>query len=234
MAREKLRITKEWLQQLGIADVSKDGVVTGVNGKVKKISINTKPHPFGKDKIYHVVAVYDKDLYREKGYGGTRTLMLSRVMYAWYYGVCPEDFDVDHIDNNSLNDTLDNLRLLSRGDNNRRHKPSNKILANMPEEELEKYLDGMKEYKKKIDELREEIYSLKSQKLQVESLLKDIKSKFKKQELKFEEYLNWKASLENDYDEIKLDLRTARDELRDIKGYQKKFKDKYLGKYKEN
>lgn len=235
MSREKLRITKEWLQQHGIVDVSKDGVVTGVKGEKRVLTITTK-HPYGKDKSYHAITVYDSDLYKEKKGrgGGIRTLLLSRVMYAWYHDVCPEDFDVDHIDNNSLNDTLDNLRLLSRGDNNRRHKPRNKILANIPEEELEKYLDGMKEYKKKIDELREEIYSLKSQKLQVESLLKDIKSKFKKQELKFEEYLNWKASLENDYDEIKLDLRTAREELRDIKVYQKKFKDKYLGEYKEN
>lgn len=234
MSREKLRITKEWLQQLGIADVSKDGVVTDVKGKVKKISTNTKKHPFGKDKIYHVVAVYDKDLYKEKGYGGTRTLMLSRVMYAWYYGICPEDFDVDHIDNNSLNDTLDNLRLLSRGDNNRRHKPSNKILAKMPEEELEKYLDGMREFKKQIDELKEEIYFLKSQKLQTESRLKYIKSKLKDKELSYEEYDFSKALWESDYANIKENLKISRDKLTEVNKQAKEFKDTFLRKYKEN
>lgn len=233
MAREKLRITKEWLQQHGIVDVSKDGVVTGVKGE-KRVFIVTTPHPYGKDKGYHAIGVYDSDLYKETGRGGTRTLMLSRVMYAWYYGVCPEDFDVDHIDNNPLNDTLDNLRLLSRGDNNRRHKPRNKILANIPEEELEKYFSAKKNFEEECNKIRVNIYSLKAEKLQIENELKDIKSKFKKQELKFEEYLNSTAYWENEYDTVKNDLKIERDNLSELKKHHREFKDKFLRKYKEN
>lgn len=233
MAREKLRITKEWLQQHGIVDVSKDGVVTGVKGK-KRVFIITTPHPHGKDKGYHAIDVYDSDLYKEKGYGGTRTLLLSRVMYAWYYGVCPEDFDVDHIDNNSLNDTLDNLRLLSRGDNNRRHMPRNKILANIPEEDLEKYFSEKKYFEEEYNKIRLNIFNLKADKLLAENELKDIKSRFKKQELKFEEYLNWTAYWEDRYDNDEIDLKFERDNLSELKKNHREFKDKFLRKYKEN
>lgn len=233
MAREKLRITKEWLQQHGIVDVSKDGVVTGVKGEKKVLTITTK-HPYGKDKSYHVITVYDSDLYKEKGYGGIRTLLLSRVMYAWYYGVCPEDFDVDHIDNNSLNDTLDNLRLLSRGDNNRRHKPRNKILANIPEEELDKYFSAMKNFKEEYNKIRAKIYNLKAYKLYIENELKYIKSEFKKQEIKFETYLNLTAYWKDVYDITKNDLKFERDNLSELKKHEREFKDKFLRKYKEN
>ena len=233
MSREKLRITKEWLQQHGIVDVSKDGVVTGVKGGKKVFTITTK-HPFGKDKSYHAIAVYDKDLYKEKGYGGTRTLLLSRVMFAWYHDVCPEDFDVDHIDNNPLNDTLDNLRLLSRGDNNRRHKPRNKILANMPEEELEKYLESMKTFKGEIDKTREGIYSLRFDKLQAESQLKYNKSKLKDKELSYEEYRNLKEYWETEYDIAKDNLEIKRNKMSELNKQIREFKDKFLRKYKEN
>jgi hypothetical protein len=227
MAREKLRITKEWLQQHGIVDVSKDGVVTGVKGEKKVFTITTK-HPYGKDKSYHAITVYDSDLYKEKGYGGIRTLLLSRVMYAWYHDVCPEDFDVDHIDNNSLNDTLDNLRLLSRGDNNRRHKPRNKILANIPEEELEKYFSAMKNFEEECNKTRAKIYNLKAYKLYIENELKYIKSEFKKQELKFEAYLNLTAYWKDVYDIAKNDLKIERDNLSELKKHASEFKDKFL------
>lgn len=227
MAREKLRITKEWLQQHGIVDVSKEGLVTGVKGEKKVFTITTK-HPFGKDKSYHAIAVYDKDLYKEKGYGGTRTLMLSRIMYAWYYGIWPEDFDVDHIDNNSLNDTLDNLRLLSRVDNNRRHKPRNKILAKLSEDQLEEYLDKMKELKQQSDKIREEVYYLRSQKLQAESQLRDIKRKFKNKELSYQQYEIFKALWETDYANIKENLKTKKDSWSSIKEKMTTLKNAYL------
>ena len=28
--------------------------------------------------------------------------MVSRIVYAWYYGTCPAELDVDHIDNDPV------------------------------------------------------------------------------------------------------------------------------------
>ena len=42
---------------------------------------------------------------------------LHRLLYAWYKGYVPANLDVDHIDNNSLNNDLSNLQLSTRGDN---------------------------------------------------------------------------------------------------------------------
>lgn len=38
-------------------------------------------------------------------------------LYAWYKGEVPAGYDVDHIDNDTLNNDLDNLQLLSHEEN---------------------------------------------------------------------------------------------------------------------
>lgn len=40
-----------------------------------------------------------------------------RFIYIWYNGEIPAGYDIDHIDNNSLNNDISNLRLLTRKEN---------------------------------------------------------------------------------------------------------------------
>ena len=40
----------------------------------------------------------------------------SRLVYAYFIGEIPEDYDVDHIDNDKFNNRLYNLKLLTRDD----------------------------------------------------------------------------------------------------------------------
>ena len=119
-------ITKNKLQSLGITEVTKDGKVFMGDVLIKSF-IQSKKSRF-KVQQYRTIHIYDPEIYQKQKakYGGKcvpgktigmRVYVLSRVMYAWFNGVCPANMDVDHIDNNSLNDTLDNLQLLTRQEN---------------------------------------------------------------------------------------------------------------------
>ena len=72
-----------------------------LNGKYHKKS--------GKMKWYWIVGFSDNN--KPKAYP------LHRLLYAWYIGYVPANMDVDHIDNNSLNNDLSNLQLSTRKDN---------------------------------------------------------------------------------------------------------------------
>ena len=53
----------------------------------------------------------------------------SRLVYAYFIGDIPDNYDVDHIDNNPYNNQLYNLRLLTRDENLRKRfedNPSNR------------------------------------------------------------------------------------------------------------
>lgn len=54
---------------------------------------------------------------------GTKTLMLHRVIWVYQFGDIPEGMVVDHIDHDSSNNKLSNLRCVSRAENNRNMKP---------------------------------------------------------------------------------------------------------------
>ena len=50
------------------------------------------------------------------------TMRRSQLVYSLKYGPIPEGMDVDHIDGNRANDDPDNLRVVTRGLNNRNRK----------------------------------------------------------------------------------------------------------------
>ena len=54
--------------------------------------------------------------YRVVAFGG-KQLRTHRIVYAIHHGAIPEGMDVDHIDNNRLNNKIENLQLLTRTDN---------------------------------------------------------------------------------------------------------------------
>ena len=74
-----------------------------------KVQNATCPHKFTEDKHYPIISFSMK----QKRY----SLSLSKFLYAWFNGKVPAGYDVDHIDNNPFNNSLDNLQLLTRYEN---------------------------------------------------------------------------------------------------------------------
>lgn len=51
-----------------------------------------------------------------------KTFNMNRAVYIWHFGSIPGGQEVDHIDRNPLNDRIENLRLVSRAENQRNHR----------------------------------------------------------------------------------------------------------------
>ena len=114
-------LTKQDLMELGI-DVSRLG-----NGeylvrhygrnksslkrslKVIKASIIGKKHQYGKDCMYKAYLFHEN--------GKAYTISEHRLVYAWFIDDIPAKYDVDHIDGDKMNNSLDNLQLLTRREN---------------------------------------------------------------------------------------------------------------------
>lgn len=116
-----MKLTKEWLIEKGIRLIQENDNDYHVYRKSKKwvnehklkIHDYVKHHKYGKDKVYKIVGFSD-----EKSY----TITLQRLVYAWFIGDIDEGYDVDHIDDDSLNNRIDNLQLLTRTENLRKRK----------------------------------------------------------------------------------------------------------------
>lgn len=86
----------------------------GHNIKEIKTNIITNRSKYGVDTRYITVPLHIKRLNN----GHTHlTVTLHNVIYAWYKGEVPLGYDVDHIDNDSFNNNIDNLQLLTHEEN---------------------------------------------------------------------------------------------------------------------
>ena len=89
--------------------------------KIKEIKSHmiTTRSKYGVDTRYITVPLHIKRLNN----GHTHlTATLHNVIYAWYKGEVPLGYDVDHIDNNTLNNNIDNLQLLTHEENLKKRK----------------------------------------------------------------------------------------------------------------
>ena len=99
--------TKNELIELGIE--VKEDLTVWRNGNLLKPYLVSCKHKYGKTTSYYVYVFYvNKVKYQ---------IMRSNIMYCWFIGDRDITKDVDHIDNNSLNDNPDNLQLLTRQEN---------------------------------------------------------------------------------------------------------------------
>ncbi len=77
--------------------------------KVIKPSVIYKKHPFGKTVSYKAYLFHEN--------GKAYTISEHRLVYAWFKDDIPAKYDVDHIDGDTMNNSLDNLQLLTRKEN---------------------------------------------------------------------------------------------------------------------
>lgn len=59
-------------------------------------------------------------LSKKTGYWVTGNRFTHRIVYALHYGECPEGLTIDHLDRNKSNNSIENLELVTRGENSRR------------------------------------------------------------------------------------------------------------------
>ena len=115
-------LTKKLLLKVGICKVEKiedewrvyrlwyDGNKKTKSIKEIKITDATRKHVYRPDKKY------PKINFTARGYG-TFSIPLSRFLYVWFKGDIPDGYVVDHIDNDPYNNNIDNLQILTVGDN---------------------------------------------------------------------------------------------------------------------
>lgn len=138
-------LTRDYLEYLGITEVSKDGT------KIMKGDTEVKQHFDGR---YYNINLYDPGVRKQtpaekrKNNTGQFVLGVHRVVYAWYNRIAPTGFVIDHINNDKTDNRLDNLQLFTPQQNiNKDKEESNreiKCKLDRPrtyfEEKLEKYM----------------------------------------------------------------------------------------------
>ena len=118
-------LTKQQLIDLGVTDVTKDGKVfkNGVECKIfilkNKYKHSTKTYQNAVvqfvDKSKKIPFV-TKDGYNSYAYG-CMNISVARIMFVWFIRDIEYGEQIDHIDNNPLNNTLDNLQVLTQEEN---------------------------------------------------------------------------------------------------------------------
>ena len=186
---KRLEITKEWLLERGITNVTEDGDVT-YNGKVLKHWVVKATRKYTKGKQYPTIMIFDPDVYEAQkkkkgtsvGCAGQRILLLSRVVWAWFNGVCPSELDVDHKDNNPFNNHFSynpeesNLQLLTRKENMaKKPRKNNQYTYMLTDDEYKVYVQSRDNYKEEITKSR--------------NIYKDLKETLSKLQKDYDDYL---------------------------------------------
>ena len=115
-------LTKQELLDLGIIDVKADleggwSILrywyknnTGIKEyKTISVTLACGKHKYRPNKYYPKVTFCAK----QKVYN----IPLSRLVYVWHKGDIPDGYVVDHIDNDSFNNNIDNLQILTVEEN---------------------------------------------------------------------------------------------------------------------
>lgn len=128
---KKKKITREFLQKLGFTHCDPNtGQLYKGDFKQAYVKIWAR-HKYGKDKYYWAFAYYDPEYYQEQMVKfkegklknrptGIKMMLVHRAVYAWFNLETPEDMDVCHVDDNSDDNSIEHLTLMTHGDNIRR------------------------------------------------------------------------------------------------------------------
>lgn len=86
------------------------------NGKEHKVRLTwSQYYRNGATKNYPAVCLYFSDT------GRYRDVALSRLIYLEFMGDIPKGYVVDHIDNDPMNNSIENLQILTRSENTKKN-----------------------------------------------------------------------------------------------------------------
>lgn len=140
--RQRTVYKKEHLLQLGIEVKfnEKDECEVYRNGKKLTRYLMNAYHKHGRTISYYGYSIYFGKVpaKNKKGFKYAQTNLLEHVLvWLWINEFIPEGFDIDHIDNNKLNNNINNLQLLTRKENLRKRGIGrNQYTYNMTDDEI--------------------------------------------------------------------------------------------------
>ena len=113
-------------------------------------------------------------------------ILVSNIVWIWFNGQIPQGYDIDHIDNNPMNNNLSNLQLLTRKENlAKRGCGRNQYNYYMTDEEILAKRKEKQELVAKKRELRKTIRESKNK-------IKEIRTTIK------ESYVEWRELVESE------------------------------------
>lgn len=113
-------LTRDYLEYLGITEVSEDGT------KIMKGDKELVQHFDGR---YKLVTLYDPAIRHacpnelKNAATGQIAFGVHRIVYCWYNRIIPEGFVTDHKNSNKIDNRLENLQLLTPKENLAKERP---------------------------------------------------------------------------------------------------------------
>jgi hypothetical protein len=149
-------ITKEYLKKCGVESVDENGRLIIVKGKeAKQFAM-----PSG-NKEYMYIRLYDHDKRmaipkeERKSSTGQVNLGVHIINYVWNVADKPQGLVVDHIDNNSINNHISNLQLLTPRENVNKELNKPPRIVKMPKYTSEaEILKKLESYEQKYEQAK--------------------------------------------------------------------------------
>lgn len=156
MGKSTIELTRDMLEFAGITEVYPFGIKrvrqmnkVGLTELYTEASLQKHLDKATQSTLRYIGAVISLYIPQTQKY---LTVSLPKIVYAWHKGTVPIGYEVDHIDTNSLNNNIENLRLVSVKENqkNKRKWPMFTLeeISNKTIQEIKEMIDQrIEEYK---------------------------------------------------------------------------------------
>lgn len=137
-------LTKDYLEYLGITNVSEDGKQIWKHGKL--VNQTLSKDGYWRITLYDPAVRQKVPVDKRTATSGQITIGVHRVVYAWYKKVVPEGYVIDHKNNNKFDNNINNLQLFTPKENITKEKPSNRLIKCSLKKPLKYYEDKLDMY----------------------------------------------------------------------------------------